>query len=227
MLDSLPAQCAILVVDANSQDRTTEIARTRGAQLLQRDWRGFIDARLFALGAVRTAWTLMIDADEALDQTLRDAILAADGKADAYRVSRTTFFCGRPMRVWTDERIVRLFQTHLGVLRSRAVSDDAQVHEVWSVPGHLDDLPGTLLHYSYPTTASYRAKFVRYTDLESAVTPSSPAKLVAEELKSIARFFYLTLVRGAVLDGWRGLFVAWWSARYRPTVFHKALLRTS
>jgi len=169
----------------------------------------------------------MIDADEALDKTLRDAILAAYGQADAYRVARTTYFCGRPMRVWTNERIVRLFQTHLGVLRSRAVSDDAQVHEVWSVPGRVDDLPGTLLHYSYPTTASYRAKFARYTDLESAVTPSSPARLAAEELRSIARFFHLALIRGAVLDGWRGLFVAWWSARYRPTVFHKALLRTS
>ena len=223
----MPVGCSVLIVDANSRDRTVEIARGRGAQVLQREWRGFIDARLFALAAVRTAWTLMIDADEELDATLRDAIIAADGKADAYRVARTTFFCGRPMRLWTNERIVRLFQTHQGILRSRAVSDDAQVHEVWSVPGRVDDLPGTLLHYSYPTAASYRAKFARYTDLESAATASSPGKLASEEVRAVVRFLYLALVRGAILDGWRGLFVAWWSARYRPTVFHKALVRPS
>jgi len=223
----LPPECPVLVVDANSKDRTAQIAREHGAQVLQREWRGFIDARLFALAAVRTAWTLMIDADEALDATLREAIVAADGVAEAYRVARTTFFCGRPMRIWKDERIVRLFQTHRGILRSRAVSDNAQVHEVWSVVGRVGDLRGTLLHFSYPTTASYHAKFERYTNLESVAITSTVAKVAAEELRSFARFFYLALVRGAVLDGWRGLFVAWWSARYRATVFKKARLRST
>ncbi len=129
------------------------------------------------------------------------------------------------MRLWTNERIVRLFQTHRGILRSRAVSDDAQVHEVWSVPGRVDDLPGVLLHFSYPSAASYHAKFERYTDLESAAITATPFKVAAEELRSLLRFLYLTIVRGALLDGWRGLFVAWWSARYRATVFHKALVR--
>lgn len=227
VLDSVPAGCPVLAIDAYSKDRTTEIARARGAAIVQREWGGFIDARLFALSEVHTAWTLMIDADEALDGTLRDAIVRADGEAQAYCVARTTFFCGRPMRIWTGERILRLFQTPLGMLRSRAVSDDAQVHEVWSVPGKVEDLPGTLLHYSYPSVASYRAKFEHYTDLESAATASSATTVMTEELRAIVRFFYLAIVRGAVLDGWRGLFVAWWSARYRPTVFRKALHRAS
>ena len=215
------------MVDANSKDRTVEIARGYGAQVLEREWRGFIDARLFALAAVQTPWTLMIDADEVLDETLRTAIVATEGPAEAYRVARTTFFCGRPMRLWKNERIVRVFQTHLGVLRSRAVSDEAQVHEVWSVPGRIDDLPGTLLHFSYPTTASYHTKFERYTKLESAAITSSRRRVASEEVRSLLRFLYLALIRGAVLDGWRGLFVAWWSARYRAAVFHKALLRTT
>ena len=214
-------------MDAHSHDRTVEIARRRGAQVLERDWRGFIDARLFALGAVRTAWTLMIDADEVLDSTLQDAILKADGAVEAYRVSRTTFFCGRPMRLWSNERIVRVFQTGAAILRSRAVSDDAQVHEVWSVTGRTEDLPGTLLHFSYPSTASYHAKFERYTALESAAVTPSRARAATEDARSLLRFLYLALVRGAVLDGWRGLFVAWWSARYRATVFHKALSRST
>lgn len=219
----MPSGCETLLVDAYSVDRTEEIARAYGAGVLQREWRGFIDARLFALGAVRSPWTLMIDADEVVDETLRNAIVACDGEADAYRVARTTFFCGKPMRIWTDERILRLFRTHRGVLRSRAVSDDAQVHEVWSVPGRVADLPGTLLHYSYPTVASYRAKFEGYTDLEAQATKSDSIAVAREEMRALGRFLYLYLICGAALDGWRGLFTAWWSARYRAVVFHKAL----
>lgn len=225
MLGSLPSGCGILLLDAYSSDRTAEIARARGAGVVQREWRGFIDARLFALTAVRSPWTLMIDADEALDEVLRDSIVAADGEADAYRVARTTFFCGRPMRIWTGEWVLRLFRTHRGMLRSRAISDDAQVHEVWSVPGRVDDLPGTLLHYSYTSVASYRAKFERYTDLEAQATKSSGWLVLREEFRAFGRFLFLCLLRGAVLDGWRGLFTAWWSARYRAVVFHKALRR--
>jgi glycosyltransferase involved in cell wall biosynthesis len=226
-LDSLPDGCPVLLVDAHSSDRTAEIARARGAAVLEREWRGFIDARLFALSAVRNPWTLMVDADELLDERLRLAIVAADGQADGYRLSRTTFFCGRPMRIWSGERILRLFQTAHGMLRSRAVSDDAQVHEVWSVPGRIADLPGTLLHYSYPTVASYRAKFEHYTDLEAQATKATPLTVVREELRALARFLYLAFVAGAMLDGWRGIFTAWWSARYRAVVFRKALRRST
>ena len=63
----------LLVLDARSCDRTVEFARSAGAEVIEREWSGFVDARRFALSQVRTSWTLMIDADEALRMT-RDGV---------------------------------------------------------------------------------------------------------------------------------------------------------
>lgn len=212
----------VLVLDSLSKDRTQEIAAAAGATIIQREWRGYIDARVFALGHVQTPWTLMIDADEVLDEELRGAMLEADGSPDAYKLARTTFFCGRPMRIWSNERILRLFRTDRATLRSRGMSDNAQVHEVWSVPGAVADLPGKLLHYSYPTVASYREKVERYTTLEAKALRPGRARASFEVAKAWARFAYLLLIRGALLDGWRGLYAAWWSAWYPAIAIRKA-----
>ena len=209
-----------------STDRTREIAASNGATFLQREWRGYIDARLYALSAVRTPYTLMIDADEALDERLRRAIEAAAEDTDGYRLARTTFFCGKPMRIWSSEPILRLFRTSDASLASRGMDNRAQVHEAWSVPGTVADLPGTLLHYSYPTQASYRAKFEQYTAIEAQALHATPLRVWVESAKSLLRLPFLLFARGAILDGWRGIYTAWWSAWYPAIAYRKALKRT-
>lgn len=212
----------LLIVDSYSTDATAQIAAQAGAGVIQREWRGFVDARAFALAAVQTPWTLMLDADEELDATLRAAVAAAPDDADGYAMLRTTYFAGRPMRIWKNERIVRLFRTERAHLRSKAMNESAEVHEVWSVSGPVRTLPGELRHYSYDGAASYRAKFERYTDLEAAAVRPSAARANLEVCKSLLRFWYLLFVRGALLDGARGVYVAWWSAYYPAAVWRKA-----
>ena len=68
--------------------RTREIiplqfARGAGAVVVQREWTDFVDAAsAFALASVRTPWALMLDADEALDDVLCDAIADAPDDVD-------------------------------------------------------------------------------------------------------------------------------------------------
>ncbi len=222
MLDSLPEASPVLIVDAYSTDQTLAVARERGAHAVQREWRGFIDARLFALSKVTTPWTLMIDADEALDAELRFAIVNAPDDVDGYRVARTSFFCRRPMRIWSAERILRLFRTDRASLRSQSVHDTAQVHEIWTVPGAVRDLDGTLLHDSYPTVAAYHEKYAQYTALEALAVRPKKRQLGSAYVATFVRFVWLLFGRGSIADGWRGVFIAWWSARYPLTVLEKA-----
>ena len=214
------------MLDAGSRDRTVAFARGAGARVVQREWTGFIEARRFALSQVHTPWALMIDADEALDDVLRDEILRASPELDAYRVKRTTYFCGKPMRIWRDEKLVRLFRTDRVILEPHpAAAKTAPLHEGWRCDGRVGDLRGTLLHYSYPDVASYRAKYDRYTELEAAHMQGSLIGFVAAWATSLFRLAWMLVARGAILDGPRGWYVAYHSATYPAVAARKAIFR--
>ncbi len=213
----------MLVLDALSRDRTLQFAHAAGASVIERAWTDFLDARRFALSNVQTPWTLMLDADEALDDALREAIVHASGDVDGYVVRRTSYYCGKALRMWRGEPLLRLFRTDRVELESCAAAGEAApLHERWRCRGATAELPGTLLHFSYPDAASYRAKFERYTDLEGSALRFSPVRVVGEWLAMWPRWLYLLLVKGELLDGLRGIVAGYWSARYRYVAARKA-----
>ena len=227
-LASVPRDAPILAIDAESADRSVAVARARGARVVVRPWAGFVETRRYALGCVDTPWTFMLDADEALDAALSEALgsLAPEDAIDGYAVRRATFFCGRAMRhgVWGADLPLRFFRTDRAALLAEPVAGGhAEVHERWTVPGQTGVLDGTLLHYSYPTLAAYRAKFARYTSLEARGLRGSARALVRAIALAALRVPYSLLVRSGWRDGWRGAFVALASASYPVVVAWKAL----
>jgi glycosyltransferase involved in cell wall biosynthesis len=223
----------VLVLDAESHDRTVQIARDFGADTIVRPWTDFVEARRFALGRVRTPWTFMLDADERLDGALRDAIERLETEADrvdGYVVRRATHFCGQTVQAlgWGDERLLRIFRSDRAALTARpATGGGAPIHERWIVPGATAELPGVLVHESYPSRAAYRRKFSRYTSLEArGITPSVVALLAACAVMPL-RLAHMLLARGALGAGWRGLYLAFWSASYPVAVRWKALRRSA
>ena len=227
-LASLPAGMPVLVLDAQSSDTTPTIARDFGATVIERAWNGFVDARRFALTRVATGWTLMLDADEELEPELARAILAVDGSVSAYRVRRVTSLCGEPIRTcgWSEERIVRLFRTSGTELRANpAAGGNADLHEEWIPQAGVGDLPGALLHDSYPTLASYQEKFRRYTTIEARGRSSSPLQLAKAVAIAGPRFVWSLARYEGWRDGWRGLYVAFHAARYNVLVHWLSLNR--
>lgn len=214
----------VLVVDHDSSDETRSIARARGAEVIVRAFEGFVAERRFALSQVVTPWTLMIDADEALDARLRDAVMDAPEDFTGYLVSRTTYYCGKPLRMWTGESLLRLFRTDgVRIEAAPAAGGSAELHERWIANGATAMLDGTLLHFSYPTATAYREKFERYTSVEAQGLAPSRSGFAREALRVLPRFLWLAIARGAALDGRAGLRVAWYSALYPAAVQSKAL----
>ena len=79
----------IVVVDTGSTDKTIEIARNAGAQVLQENWNGdFACARNRSLEACTGRWVLYLDADERLVAGQKEKILGllAVPKVDAYQI---------------------------------------------------------------------------------------------------------------------------------------------
>jgi glycosyltransferase involved in cell wall biosynthesis len=227
-LESVPVGSPVLVVDAESSDETAELARARGAEVVVRPWPGFIAQRRFAADCVRTPWTFMLDADERLDADLRAALrLDPADQTEGYFVRRTTFFCGRPIVGcgWGEEMLLRLFRTGRAELISSSGNDGAQLHETWRVAGNVFPLAGQLLHDSYPTVASYREKFARYTSLEAEGGRPALLGALLTLLAAGFRFPWLFFVKRGYVDGWRGFVIALGSTLYPLAVLAKSLRR--
>jgi len=226
-LARVPPGPHVFVLDAESTDATAELARAVGAQVEVRPWTGYVDARRYALGRVRTPYAFMLDADELLSDELRAALVGDLGRADGYRVRRVTMLAGRAVRAagWSAERLVRCFRVDRARVVPNSVGGGADLHERWVVDGTVEDLPGMLVHDSYPTVESYRERFARYTRLEAAALPGSPAACLGALGKLPLRFLWWWGRYGAWRDGWRGAFVAWYSALYPLAVQWRALMR--
>ncbi len=221
---SLPHGMQILVLDALSTDRTAAYAMHAGARVIERKWTDFVDARRYALSQIDTPWALMLDADEELDDRLRDAILAASDDAAGYVIRRTTYFRGKPMRMWSGEPLLRLVRTNAAarIEAQPAAGGDAPLHERLVCDGDVRELGGVLLHYSYPDAYAYRERFDEYTSIEAQALPKSATRAVVQSLLVPLRFTRALVGRGALLDGPRGWFVAWYSALYPAVVAWKA-----
>jgi glycosyltransferase involved in cell wall biosynthesis len=214
----------VLVVDHESTDRTAAIAQEHGARVIVRPFDGFVMARRFALTQVRTPWTFMIDADERPDAALGEAIVSADGQAEGYVVARTTYYCGKPLRMWSNEPLLRLFRTDRAhVEAAPAAGGGAQLHERWVCDGRTARLNGTLEHYSYPDAAAYRSKYSAYTSIEARGVRASVPAMLLQMLLVPLRFVNLLLRRGALLDGPAGWEIAWFSALYPAVVAWKSI----
>ena len=106
--------------------------------------------------------------------------------------------------------LLRLFRTGTARLQAHpAAGSDAAVHEGWVCDGPAPELPGTLLHYSYPDVSTYRIKYDRYTSIEAQELPPSVGRVFLAGAASIPRLLWLLLRKGALLDGPRGWYVAY------------------
>jgi glycosyltransferase involved in cell wall biosynthesis len=221
----VPAGARIVVIDAESSDATVAIARACGAHVEVRAWKGYVDARRYALGRVATPYAFMLDADELLSDDLRAALATNLADRDGYRVRRVTMLAGRAVRAagWSAERLVRCFRVDRARVVAGSVGGGADLHERWVVDGSIGDLPGMIVHDSYPTVASYRERFERYTAIEAAALRGSPPAFAVALAMLAPRFAWRWVRYAAWRDGWRGVFVAWYSALYPLAVQWRAL----
>ena len=156
----------LLVIDSGSYDRTPEIARTSGAEVIDQPFHGFASQRNAALDLVDQPWVLFLDADERLTPALRreiqEVIQHAPANIAGCWLPRRNWMFGRELRGggwWPDYQLRLLRRGHA---RYRA---EREVHEIVELDGDATWLTEPLRHLNYESVAEFREKQVRYARL--------------------------------------------------------------
>lgn len=204
-LDSVAFADETLVVDSGSTDATRELARARGARVLEHAWLGFGAQKQLAVASAAHDWVLCVDADERVSPALREAIgreLAAP-RGRVYALARCNRFLGRWLRHGEGypDWSVRVFH------RAAARWSDDAVHEKVLATEPVHRLAGDLMHDSAETLERYLDKQNRYTTIQAetlraAGRRASLAHLVLSPLFRFVKFYVLRL---GFLDGGPGL----------------------
>lgn len=214
-LESVAWAHEIVVVDAESSDKTVAIAREFTDRVWVRPWSGFAAQKNFALDQSSEEWMLSLDADERVTAELRaeiEGVLAAHGPADGYAVPRKNFFWGAWVRhggLYPDWQ-VRLFR------RGRGRFVEHPIHESAVVRGALLRLTQPLLHESYRSLEEFVQRSNRYSTLAARQLVESGRRVGRLDLvlRPLGRFASMYALKRGFLDGWRGLFLAILYAHY-------------
>ena len=217
----------VFVLDSGSTDRTRERALAMGARVEVQPFLGHRRQKQRAAELAEHDWILSLDSDECLSAALRDeleALVRAAVPADVSAVSmpRQNRYLGRVMRhgmFWPDRK-VRLFD------RRRASWGGTDPHDrVEVAAGRVLALDGAIEHDSYRSFDEHRATVDRFAAIAARAMAEEGrrASLFDPWLRAGAAFLKGAVLKGGVLDGWRGLVAAAMSARYDRKKY--ALLR--
>lgn len=200
----------IVVLDSFSTDETEAICRQFGVRFFQHAFDGHIEQKNRALTYAQHHQVLALDADEALDEPLRNAILkekTAGFPKTGYTMNRLTNYCGKWVwhSGWYPDRKLRLFD------RRKARWGGVNPHDkIELAPGSSSaQLPGDLLHYSYYTVEEHLLRARKYADIAAKAMHRSGKSgvwwrvVVSPAAKFIRNYF----LKAGFLDGRTGLII--------------------
>lgn len=214
-----------IVVDAESSDRTVEIAKSAASRVFVRPWPGYGPQKNFGIDEARAEWILIVDADERVPEALRDEIVAVlranpDHETAGYEIPRRNYFYGKWIEgggLYPDYQL-RLFRKAAGRY------DDVLLHENLRLAGRTRRLEQPLDHYSMPTIAHHVRKMMRYTSLGAQEKLKSGSRISAWTIGThhLGTVLKTLVVRRGYRDGLHGLIVAMFAGLHTFVKYAKA-----
>ena len=207
----------IIVVDAESTDRTQALARHYTSHVFVRPWEGYGQQKNFGIAQASGDWILILDADERVSLELAKEIQGriaswTNGDPVAFCVPRRNVFYGEWVRwggAYPDLQI-RLFR------KGNATYNDVEIHENLIVDGFTGELEGSLEHYTERKIVDHFRKFSVYITLAAKEKGKSTATvrwwhLVLNPFVTFLKKFCL---KQGFRDGIRGIIFAGFASMY-------------
>jgi len=165
-LESIKWADEIVIVDAESIDKTVDICKEYGAKVHKRKWTGYGDQWNYGINNSEGPWILIVSADMVFDCAIVEEIINTINNVnskDVYKITNNNYFMGGSISPQKSPLAqIRLFKKGTTYFSQRAVHEGiiCNVNEI----GIIINRPR---HYSYENIAHYIDKFNKYTTLES------------------------------------------------------------
>ena len=156
----------IVVVDSFSKDKTEAICKEFNVRFVQHTFEGHIEQKNWSITQAKYPHILSLDADEALDETLKKSILEVknEWKFDGYTMNRLTNYCGKWIHHcgWYPDTKLRLWDSRLGTWGGDNPHDKFEMN---SNDPEIAHLKGDILHYSYYSLEDHYKQVAYFTDV--------------------------------------------------------------
>ncbi len=209
-IDSVSWANEIVVCDMHSEDKTAEIAKKLGAEIVFHKREEYVErARNFAVSKASNEWILVLDPDEEIPATLAERLqqIAANTKQiDYVRIPRKNLIFGHLLKHtgWWPDYNIRFF-------KKDAVSWTDEIHRPPQVSGMGLDLEAeeryAIIHHSYVSISQFLERMDRYTTVQACELQKQGNKFTWQDLfekplnEFLSRFFALEGYK----DGLHGL----------------------
>ena len=211
-----PVITDIVIVDSGSTDETIAICKQFNAVVIETDWAGYGINKNKGIAAAKNDWILSLDADEAIDEELKQSLLQLDlnNDEDVFNIRFKNFFCNKWIRFgeWGFDTHVRLFN------RRKVQWNNVAVHENLIFPAAVKivKLKGNILHYTVKNRQEYDAKTDHYARMNASkyAAAGKSAGFFKQYFSPLFAFIQHYIFRLGFLDGAAGFIIAKTTARY-------------
>ena len=214
----------LIVFDSLSTDRTCDIAREHGADVIRHPFGDYASQRNAALDAVVADWIFFVDADERATPELADEvkmILAQAGQGIVgWNVPRHNYLFGKLTHgagYWPD------YQMRL--LKHGCARYDRPASEIVELEGPSGYLKNPLIHYNYESIAQFHQKQTFRIDFEATNLYQQGAKsrFYTPYSMTVKHFWWRFVSLKGYQDGLHGLRLSWLLAYYFGYRYYRRL----
>ncbi|TNE56212.1 MAG: glycosyltransferase family 2 protein [Bacteroidetes bacterium] len=200
----------IVVVDSFSKDRTRAICEEFGVCFVEHAFEGHIEQKNWAITQAQYPHVLSLDADEALDETLRQSIIQVKNNwnSDGYYMNRLTNYCGKWVHHcgWYPDRKLRLWDSRKGAWGGDNPHDK---YELFEGDQNTSRLHGDILHYSYYTREDHYKQVEYFTTIlaEAQFKRGKKAPWITLIFSPVVKFIKDYFIHLGILDGKTGFVI--------------------
>lgn len=211
----------IVVVDSCSTDNTKAICQSFNVRFIEQPFLGYIEQKNFAIQNTNYDFVISLDADETLDELLKQSIAACKKEgftSDSYNMNRCTSFCGRWIKhgTWYPDKKIRLFNKNKAKWAGINPHDKIEL----AATATCQYLKGDILHYSYNNLEEVIAQANKFTSIQAQAmyAKGKRASVLNLIINPAVAFISGYIFKAGFLDGADGFLLA-------KTIAYQTLLK--